>query len=738
MPTSHSVSTIGSLVIRRRATPVICGWVIFLGAAYDPFGPCSGTGVMGIAAANTTVLDADARDDSEDDDEDNLADVTDGEMTDAGTNTVEVSGAASTMATIFSPTRAPKRKTMGLLQRSFLDLAGQGDQALEIAIVVDGTESMAAELAGVRRSIHQMLDDLRRFRDNDVRAAIVVYRDAGSPSGEVSLLLDKFSADEKTIEDAVKKLQPETGAPFFHELTDEGVHQALTNLPWTDDDQVTKWILLFGDAPPYAANFRDDANPDARRRYSDAILVSIAKRKNVRINCVLCTSGGNVSDSYQKSVDQTRSFMNALAAGTDGLMLDLSYEAIRTAMIEASNRPSVGLVKMEPITAIDLASVRRKRTDAGDDVRMVSLAVIPHVPLTQMTFAANHPAVRVSTAIRSKLSQIPGVRVASPRDVKEQLRRLRAEGIKSGQAIRGLAGRLGVDFVVWGQLTPENASYQTAAYRREDGKQIVPVSLSDHPNDTVYALLQASAKNRPGDQALAAMVQSMERIRDALTTPMSTNESNHDLMLTSIEALEQALAYEAGSDDAMELLATADQASRNARTAEPTNGLAHWLQANVAYNQATRFFQLGQKDKAKNRMNEMRAALSEAIKHRDSIASKSLITEIEADYYLLVARDAEKAVERYKKMTALDQADQTQLRGHWMLSGIRAGDWGVAGQSVVDLAGSRRHLVEILANWPQSPEAQLLKQWMRWDDTTERTEFNYLPTVNVGLTSQTF
>lgn len=644
------------------------------------------------------------------------------------------SPAASAMSTIFSPARAPKRKTMGLLQRSFLDMADQGEQELEIAIVVDGTDSMATELAGVRRSIHQMLADLQRYRNNEVRVALVVYRDVGSPSGEVSVLLDKFTTDEDAIENAVQKLQPESGAPFFHELTDEGVHRSIKDLPWTDDNQVTKWIILFGDAPPYSPNYADENHPAARRRYADSILVSMAKRKNIRINCVLCTSGGNVSESYQQSVDQTRAFMNAMAAGTDGLMLDLSYEAIRTAIIDAANQPEVGLAKMEPITGIDIASVRRDQTDTTSDTRTVSLAVVPHMPLAQITFAANHPAVRVSTAIRTKLASIPGVRIASPRDIKEQLRRLRAEGISPEQAMRGLAGRLAVDFVVWGKLVPEQATYQTAAYRRADGKQILPISLADHPNDTAFALVQASAKTRPDDQALDYLIKNMESIQSALKTPLSASESTNDNLLTAMEALEQALAFESGSDESVDLLETADQASKNARTAEPTNAIAHWLQANVVYNQASRLYALGDKEAAKQKMNEMRASLSEALKHRQTIASKSLVTEIEADYYLLVARDAAKAVERYTAMTSLDQPQSSQLRGHWMLSGIRAGDWGTAEQSVVDPAESRRHLIEIMANWPDSPEAKLLKQWMRWDETSEQTQFNYLPTVNLGLT----
>ncbi len=270
---------------------------------------------------------------------------------------------AAAMTTIFSPSRAPKQKTMGLLQRSFLDLADQGDQELELAIVVDGTDSMASELAGVRESIDQMLEDLQRYRKSEVRVALVIYRDAGSPSGDVVIPLGKFTSNQAAIAEAVKSLTPESGAPYFHELPDLGLHKALTELPWTADDQVAKWILMFGDAPPYAESYQDAKTPQAYRRFATPILVAIAKQKNIRINCVLCTSSENVAEPYRQAVDETRTFMSALAAGTDGLMLDLSYDDIRTAMIDAGRQPEVGLAKLEPISEVDLAAVRRDQSE---------------------------------------------------------------------------------------------------------------------------------------------------------------------------------------------------------------------------------------------------------------------------------------------------------------------------------------------------------------------------------------
>ena len=103
------------------------------------------------------------------------------------------------------------------------------------------------------------------------------------------------------------------------------------------------------------------------------------------------------------------------------------------------------------------------------------------------------------------------------------------------------------------------------------------------------------------------------------------------------------------------------------------------------------------------------------------------------EYLASRERKPEEAVDRYLAMTKPDQPLQSQLRGHWMLAGIYAGDWGNAGQPIVDVEKSRRHLTEILANWPDSPEAKLLKEWLRWDDKQEQTEFNYLPRLNASF-----
>ena len=126
------------------------------------------------------------------------------------------------MQSLFNPRTAPVQRSMGLLQRSFLDLVEESRAKLEIAFVVDGTESMGGQLDSVRSAIRAMLGDLELYKQNNIRYQLVVYRDAGAPSGEVALPLQSegnaFVADREAIAQAFDQLQAETGAPYFPEL----------------------------------------------------------------------------------------------------------------------------------------------------------------------------------------------------------------------------------------------------------------------------------------------------------------------------------------------------------------------------------------------------------------------------------------------------------------------------------------------------------------------------------------
>jgi len=680
------------------------------------------------------------------------------EATLSAQETTDESTSSAALRSIFSPSRAPEQKTMGLLQRSFLDLAEQGGSRLQLAIVVDGTDSMATELAGVRQSINAMIEDLRRTRGDEVEVALVVYRDNGSPSGEYSIPLKSFSRDTDAIAAAVEKIVPESGAPFFHELPDVGLHATLSELPWSSDPSTSRWIMLFGDAPPYDETFADAKYPTARRRYSTELLISLAARKSIRINCVLCTSDTVVMEPYDKAIDQTRAFMNSLASGTDGLMLDLSYPEIKRAIIDASRTPEPQYVSIDPITRGDLNTMSISMQTAPDSIaevpvsadvpqtpqapqtpravaKEVRIAVLPHLPLDQMSFDPSDPAVQVSTAVRRQFADIPGVRVASPIDIQKQLRRLGEDSVSDDQRLRALAARLGVDYVIWGSMNSGAATVQTAAYRRTDGNQVVQVSRQGDTGSLSRMLISAASTSPDEkDAGLGGLMQRINQVvlRNVADAPIAENIIARKEILAAMESLDQSLGLPAGSEESVALLRRASRSLQVAADLEPRNPLVNWLNSNTAFNLASYAFRAGDDATGEEQIKAMRNALSRANRYRRDIKIPSLATEVEADYALLFTKDVNAAIAGYKTMTDPAQPSATQLRGHWMLSGIYAGDWGVD-ESNVQPKVAREHLIVILANWPESPEAELLKKWMRWDDSVGKTKFSFLPIVNNQL-----
>ncbi|MGB7347002.1 MAG: vWA domain-containing protein [Pirellulaceae bacterium] len=656
------------------------------------------------------------------------------------------SGAGAALRTLFSPVHEPRRKTMGLLQRSFVDLATRTDSPLQVAVVVDGTESMSMELESVRKSIHTMLDDLKRCR-GDVQVAMVVYRDSRSPSGETQTLLKSFTNDRDAIAAAVEQLKSETGQPFFHELADVGLHTAMNDLDWSTAPAVTRWILWFGDAPPYQEGFKNPDYPESRRRFANDLLVTVANRKGIQVNGVLCNSSDNVSEPYEKSIDETRSFISEIVTGTDGLMIDLSYPEIRSALQQAGKRPTIDYTSIAPITADDIRRRANTLEETDGDApttpnKPVRVAVLPYQKLDQVSFDPKLDSVQIATAVRHRFDQISGVRVSSPVDVQRQLRRLQAEGIAPDEMLRSLTARLGVDYVVWGQIESP-ALVRTAAYQRSNGRPVFSVVCNHDPNNVAQVVVDAAAAGKQtgeqDDQATGDFQMLSQRVKQSnqkapIEGPIAKSPAATSEILMAMESLQQALGQEIGSEASDELLKSAELSIASAVKTESQNALGHWLQANVAMNQASALYAAGESKSAATKMTLVRSSLRRA-KRSSRNLPPSIAMEIDADEALLVRRNYSAAIDLYKQLAATEQPSSTRLRAHWMLTGLYAGDWGLANDQseLVDAVKVRSHAIEIMANWPESPAADMIRRWLRWDDDAQRSQFHHFPKSNVQL-----
>ncbi len=660
------------------------------------------------------------------------------------------SSAGLALESVFNPRRAPAKRTMGLLQRSFLDLVETSQPKLQIALVIDGTESMGTEIEGVRNTITALMDDIELYKQNNVTYQIVVYRDVGAASGAVSFPLGgnehAFTADREAVKQAAATIKAESGAPYFHELADMGVHAALTQLAWADADDVSRWLLVIGDAPPFDAAFREPEN-QAERHFATDQLVAVATAKKIRINCILCQSRPEDRRAYEAVLASTRDFMSTLSSLTGGVMLDMSYDDIRKALSAAGPRQPVQFQRVGYIERSDIQRVL-EQSAAGplDPDARVRLAILPHLPLGEMSFDPDNPGVQLATELRHRFRSISGFSLQSPRMVQRRFELLADRGLSGESLLQTLGKALRVDYVVWGSLDNKQGILEatTRIYDRVGGTQLVEVIEVTNPDRPPSALggqlaeqLIAQTVSTNADERLVARFASLERTpatRTAVFRQIVDTPAAHEPLMAGMEALEQALAYPIGDETGKKLLATAADRLEAAADADSANGLAQFLLASCYYNQAKDLKQQGREQEGNQAMARFASALRKAFQLRTKLNHAGLQDEIEADYWLLIRRDIPKAIAIYRKLADAQTPElHAARRGHWMLAGIYAGDWGVPPE-YIDANQAKQHLTTILALWPDSPEAEYIKKNLRWDDAEQKTRFPNLPQANENVT----
>ena len=680
----------------------------------------------------------------------------------AGGETQSPAGLA--LESIFSPLRAPENKTMGLTQRSFLDLVESSRTKLEIALVIDGTESMRDSLSGIRATLGSMVADLRLFKGADVRLQVVVFRDGGAKSGEIEFPLKvagrRFTGDEKSLADAIAAIEPESGAPYFPELIDLGIETAITDLEWTEDDETTRWILVFGDAPPFSAGF-SEPETGARRRVATDQLISQAASRNIKISCILCTSREDDKAAYETVLDELRVFMGELSSGTGGLMLDLSYPEIRAAIEQAAKRPRVSYTEIGKISEEDVQVVRAQTAAARASLSSappVRIAVLPHLPLDKMSFNANLPEVLLAADLRHRLRQVPGLQIESSGTIRRQFDLLASRGIPAQSSLASLAAMMKVDYIIWGQSAQAQGllSLDSAIYDGIDGKPIVQDSVrvsgplfGEASTELVRGLVNKLTRQKSDEPLVLALasLRTTPAVASELLTRVSNRSEVEGPLLAGYEFLEQATAWRGGEAAGTDLLRRAEEALVAAvgPQGDPQNGFGHLLLANCYFNQAMGLTQSGNDADAGERLRLFRGAMNQAYQFRSRAANESTRTEIEADFALFIKNDARSAIERYQALSGDRPAEteplapaiqsHTALRAHWMLAGIYAGDWHVAPE-LIDASKSRAHLLQILANWPDSSEAQFIRVSLRWNQKLGQSELTQLPNYYEPLAKQ--
>ena len=281
--------------------------------------------------------------------------------------------------------------------------------------------------------------------------------------------------------------------------------------------------------------------------------------------------------------------MSTLSTDTDGLMIDLSYSDIRKTLDETLKKARLRCQSVPVITQQDIERARQSAEQAKlqySDSRRTRLAVLPHLPLGEMSFDPNRDEVRVAAELREKFRQLEGADVKSTTSVRRYFELLQARGLKENQFLQTLANGLDVDYVLWGTVNrlteqPRVVQVRSTFFSRSTGEPLfskaIQQNLDIRPAGNVTGNLAqqlvktASVNNR--DPRLAGAFQlaaNRPGIETDLLRPVATQPGSRDEVLSGLEFLEQALEFPVGSEDGAKLLSQARQALEKA--VDPVGG----------------------------------------------------------------------------------------------------------------------------------------------------------------------
>lgn len=633
----------------------------------------------------------------------------------------------------------------GVLQRTmFLDVVGS-NKNLEVAFVLDGTSSMGQDIQAAVRSMTAFVDQLREMkpRDANITFALVVYRDTGAPSGSVQIPVGRFTANAPDFSAVLKTIKTETGAPWFQEQVDVGLHAALTRLPWSaaDDKDYTRWIVLCGDARPYLETGKDRQY----RKFMTRDLVSEAVARKIQVYTILCRSGFTNNTKENAALFETAkrehpaflAFANQLATATGGGVLDLWNQQLVAELTAAAKGATQTYQQLKPIGPDDVAQAKHQTT-VGAPVRV---AVLPHMKLDELNADPDRAEVQLAAELRLLLNKAPQMQVRDAAAVADAIRSTQRAGVADERILAELAGKLRVDFLLWGSYeasAERGERIDTRLYRvKGDAVSVVAQAdgSADMPDDrrptaltvltlgtlldrTAGALEQAGGADRAWQTTFAAY---SGRQAPAETGDGLSNDSRAKRqILAGLERLEQSLGVsrqDASSVESARQLAESVECFERALAFEPDNPFTQLMLASAAFNLARHRDLEANNDKAIK-------ALTAAYENRDQAANPAIRAEIMADYALLVQKDYRKAAEQYEAIAADPQFAETRfaLRAHWMLSGLYMGDWGanefeatlpkaqIAELGIVNVDRARDHILAILANWDGTPMASFYQQ----------------------------
>ncbi|MDD5321608.1 MAG: VWA domain-containing protein [Methylococcales bacterium] len=198
---------------------------------------------------------------------------------------------------------------------------------IEVVFVLDTTGSMGGLIAAAKEKIWSIASTMASAQTApDIKMGLVAYRDRGDTYVTQTIAL---SSDLDSMYAKLMDFQADGGGDG-PESVNQGLHDAVHNMTWSQNPTTYRVIFLVGDAPPHM-DYQDDV------KYP--VTLALAKQKGIIVNAIQCGQDSSATADWHQvaSLGQGTYFQveqsgNAVAIATpyDKKLAELSSKMDKT------------------------------------------------------------------------------------------------------------------------------------------------------------------------------------------------------------------------------------------------------------------------------------------------------------------------------------------------------------------------------------------------------------------------
>ena len=184
----------------------------------------------------------------------------------------------------------------------------------EVVFVLDTTGSMSGLIEGAKQKIWSIAGGVIQRTGGKVRIGLVPYRDRGD--AYVTRLFPLTNNLDQVYSD-LQGFRADGGGDS-PESVNQALHEAVTEIAWSDSPRVLRTIFLVGDCPPHM-DYADDV------KYPKSCALAVEKR--IVVNTVQCGSESTTTPIWREIAQLTDGGYSQIGQSGNMRMIETPFDA---------------------------------------------------------------------------------------------------------------------------------------------------------------------------------------------------------------------------------------------------------------------------------------------------------------------------------------------------------------------------------------------------------------------------